>query len=143
MSELSWTRKYRPKLMEEYIGNDAMKGKIAKLLEVNKLPQMMLFKGSPGTGKTTMARLLAKALMCERPVNGKACGGCETCRRMDEDYIQTGKSPRGIPVMEYDITKMNKREDATNIVSRMQKRTLGDTKRVFILDEVQRATKEA
>ncbi|MGN4723835.1 ATP-binding protein [Bacillus cereus group sp. MYBK15-3] len=143
MSELSWTRKFRPKLMEEYIGNSTMKGKIARLLEVGKLPQMMLFKGDPGTGKTTMARLLAKALMCERPVNGKACGGCDTCTRMDEDYIQTGKSPRGISVYEYDITKMNKREDATNIVSRMQKRTLGDTKRVFILDEVQRATKEA
>ncbi|PGT90052.1 ATP-binding protein [Bacillus thuringiensis] len=143
MSELSWTRKYRPKLLTEYIGNEALKGKIAKLLEVGKLPQTILFEGDPGTGKTSMARLVAKDLLCERPVNGKACGGCGTCQRMDAEYIETGKTPRGVAVSEYDITKMNRREDAEGIVSRMKQRTLTDTKKVFILDEVQRATKEA
>lgn len=143
MANLAWTQKYRPKILEEYIGNDALKGRVTKLLELNKLPQMVLLQGSPGTGKTTMARLFAKALLCERPVNGKACGGCTTCQRMDAEYIETGKAPRGVPVTEYDITNTNRREDAEAIVSRMKQRTLTETRKVFILDEVQRATKEA
>lgn len=138
----SWTRKYRPKSLEEYIGNDYVKGNIKALISRDKLPPTLLFEGERGTGKTSMARLLAKAIMCETPVNGSSCNTCQTCSRFDE-YLETGVTPRGLQVYEYDITKVNRRDDATVIVDRMTARVVGRRKRVYILDEIQRATPEA
>lgn len=140
---LQWTQKYRPTKLMEYIGNEHTKEKIRVLTERGRLPQTILLQGEKGTGKTTMARLMAKSLMCLTPIKGESCGECKSCKQLDVDYIRGGVAPRNMPVYEFDITKMNKREDATGIVARMAKRTFGSEKRVFILDEMQRATPEA
>lgn len=140
---LKWTMKYRPKILDEYIGNEFVKGKITKLIDINKLPQTIMFEGPRGTGKTTMARLLAKTLMCESPVHGHACTKCSTCQKLDADYIEVGVAPKGLDLYEYNITKMNTREDAKKIEQKMSQKTMSGKKRVFILDEMQRASKEA
>lgn len=141
--KLSFTRKYRPKTTKNYIGNDALINKLNKLHELDKLPQTILFNGLRGTGKTTLARLEAKNLLCLEPVDGKACEQCTHCQQLDEKFIEEGVVPRNIPVFEYKINELNKREDAQEIVNKMSKRSVMDNKRVFILDEIQRATKEA
>lgn len=143
VSRINWARKYRPSILEDYIGNDALKGRISKLIREDTLPQNILLEGSSGTGKTTMARLMSKSLLCRDRQEGVACGVCSTCVAMDEQYILTGKQPRNINVFEYDIGKSNTVASANEIVGRMAQNVIGNTVRVFILDEIQRATKEA
>lgn len=63
-TNINWSRKYRPNVLQDYIGNDALKGRINKLIKESTLPQNILLEGSSGTGKTTMARLMAKSLLC-------------------------------------------------------------------------------
>lgn len=142
-NKLSWTRKYRPTTFNDYIGNESTKSKVQLLNSKNRLPQTILLEGERGTGKTTLARLIAKSLMCLEPVEGEACGECKSCEQLDENYILNGKAPRNMSVEEIDITKMNTREHATTIVANMSKRSFRSEKRVFILDEMQRATNEA
>lgn len=142
-TNINWSRKYRPNVLQDYIGNDALKGRINKLIKESTLPQNILLEGSSGTGKTTMARLMAKSLLCRDRQDGVACGECQACKLMDEQYILTGKQPRNMNVFEYDIGKSNTVANANDIVSRMSQNVLGGATRVFILDEIQRATKEA
>lgn len=142
-TSLNWSRKYRPNVLQDYIGNEALKGRINKLISENTLPQNILLEGSSGTGKTTMARLMAKSLLCRGRQDGEACGECQACKLMDEQYILTGKQPRNMNVFEYDIGKSNTVANANDIVGRMSQNVLGGAVRVFILDEIQRATKEA
>lgn len=143
MSEnINWARKYRPKELNEYIGNTSLKNRVGMLIGRGTLPQNVLLEGSSGTGKTTMARLMSKSLLCE--TEGEIpCGECRTCVELDEKFILTGKQPRNINVYEYDIGKSNTVSDANSIVARMRQSTIGGGKRVFILDEIQRATKDA
>lgn len=81
-------------------------------------------------------------MSCENPNEGQACEECSTCQRIN-DYLETGKSPRNTTIYEYDITKLNRRDDATEIVTKMSQRFIGEGKRIYILDEIQRATPEA
>lgn len=140
---IAWTRKYRPKVLRDYLGNKSAKTNIQKLIETNKLPQTILISGERGTGKTSLARLIAKSLLCESLTSdGEPCETCSSCNSF-ATYFNTGESPRNLNVFEYDITKLNRREDASQIVERMRARTIGSSKRIFILDEIQRATNEA
>lgn len=139
---INWARKYRPKELSDYIGNTSLKNRVGMLIGNDTLPQNVLLEGSSGTGKTTMARLMSKSLLCENDAH-KPCGECLTCTELNDKFILTGKQPRNINVYEYDIGKSNTVSDANNIVSRMRQSTIGGGKRVFILDEIQRATKDA
>lgn len=140
---IAWTRKYRPTKLSEYVGNDHTKEKVKALITRGRLPQTILLQGEKGTGKTTMARLIAKSMMCQSVRDGEACGECGSCIQLDDNYIRNGVAPRNMSVYEFDITKMNTRDHATVIVDRMSKRAFGSSKRVYILDEMQRATPEA
>lgn len=141
--DVGWTQKYRPTKLEDYVGNEYTKSKVRALTEQGRLPQTILLQGERGTGKTTMARLIAKSLMCLEPTGGQSCGNCERCIQLDENFIKTGIAPRNMSIHSYNMTDMNTREDATGIVAKMGRRTFGNEKQVFILDEVQRASPEA
>lgn len=140
----SWDRKYRPTTWESYIGNEGIKTRLSLALEKNKLPQSLMLEGPRGTGKTTMARLLSKSLKCLNPQHGVACGVCNNCKYLDDNYILTGGSGGSkLAIEEIDITKMNSVDDAKAIIDRMTKVGIMHTTRVFILDEMQRASKQA
>src|SRR5699024_4285733 len=113
------------------------------LIEYDKLPQTLMFFGEKGTGKTTIARLLVKNLMCDSPVQGKACGKCSKCDKLDNTYITTGKAPQYTMVKELNIADLRGVADAEQIVQDMKKKVAFNKKRVFILDEMQQASKEA
>lgn len=140
---VKWASKYRPKVLEDYVGNTSLKGRISKLITEDKLPTNILLEGSSGTGKTTMARLMAKSLLCESRVDGMACGECGICKALDDRFILKGEQPRGVNVFEFDIGKSNSVDDANEVVEMMGRGVVGNPVRVFILDEIQRATKSA
>lgn len=140
MAENVWNRKYRATNFETYVGNSSLKGQLQTLLEKDKLPSTLMFHGSAGSGKTSMARILAKNMMCQDPQNGLACGVCSTCALLDEEFIQTGNQVHGIPIYAYDIASMSSVDDMTDIVQRMRR---GRGKRIFILDEIQESSTRA
>ena len=140
MAENVWNRKYRATNFETYVGNSSLKGQLQTLLEKDKLPSTLMFHGSAGSGKTSMARILAKSMMCQDPQNGLACGECSTCTLLDEEFIQTGNQVHGIPIYAYDIASMSSVDDMTDIVQRMRR---GRGKRIFILDEIQESSTRA
>lgn len=140
---IQWTQHYRPKTLSEYIGNEHMKNRLKKLIEFEKVPQTIMFYGEKGTGKTTIARLLVKNLMCDHTVQGEACGECKKCERLDNSYLTTGKAPQNMMVKELNIADLRGVADAEEIVKDMNKNVGFNKKRVFILDEMQQASKEA
>ena len=77
-------RKWRPKTFDEVIGQEHITRTLKKQVETGRLSHAYLFVGTRGTGKTTCARILAKAVNCENPQNGNPCGKCASCRAIDE-----------------------------------------------------------
>lgn len=140
MAESVWNRKYRATDFTTYVGNSSLKGQLQTLLEKDKLPSTLMFHGSAGSGKTSMARILAKSMMCQDPQNGLACGECSTCTLLNEEFIQTGNQVHGIPIYAYDIASMSSVDDMTDIVQRMRR---GRGKRIYILDEIQESSTRA
>lgn len=140
MAENVWNRKYRATDFTTYVGNSSLKSQIQTLLSKDKLPNTLLFHGTAGSGKTSMARILAKSMMCEQPQEGLACGECNTCTLLDAEFIQTGNQVHGIPIYAYDIASMSSVDDMSDIVQRMRR---GRGKRIFILDEIQESSTRA
>ncbi|MBE6707324.1 MAG: AAA family ATPase, partial [Ruminococcaceae bacterium] len=76
-------RKWRPQTFDDVCGQDHITSILKYETENNKFSHAYLFCGSRGTGKTTCAKILAKALNCENPVNGSPCNECASCRTID------------------------------------------------------------
>lgn len=133
--ELPFHRKYRPKRFSEYIGNTKIKTTaISFLKDINK-PQVVLMSGPAGSGKTTMARLLAKEYSCENrdPVVG-ACGKCNNCLDMDT-FIETGDAGNLTSTQEIDVTDSNKRQDIDNLLEDASTPSFYGEWKIYILDE--------
>lgn len=143
MSE-SWANNYRPKTIDEVVGQDRVKRELQTLNKVGKLPQTIILSGSSGSGKTTLAYLIAKMGKCTHlQEDGSPCDSCENCLNIN-NLIEKGKSPIGLEVYTYNISKLNRSEDAEEIVESMSKsNTILGYKRYYILDEIQVASQQA
>ena len=80
MSYLIFARKYRPKTFEEMVGQKAVVQTLQNAIKNNRVAQAYLFSGMRGVGKTTAARILAKALNCKHGPTPTPCNVCESCR---------------------------------------------------------------
>ena len=73
-------RKYRPRSFDDVVGQEHITETLKTQVETGRLSHAYLFVGTRGTGKTTCAKILARAVNCERPVNGNPCNECAACR---------------------------------------------------------------
>ena len=101
MSYEPFALKYRPQVFGDTVGQEAVSGTLRNALREDRVANAFLFAGSRGTGKTSMARILAKALNCADAREGEPCGSCESCdaiaRGHHPDVIEIdGASNRGI-----------------------------------------------
>lgn len=144
MKKTGWSNYYRPKDLKTYTGNAIVKRKIENMISSNRLPQTLLLSGERGCGKTTLARIIAKMLICETPEpNGSACGSCAHCQQMNDNFIAKGNVGPSLNVNEVDITHCRGINEAKDLIAKMRIKPLGNQKKIYILDEVQLATPEA
>ena len=130
-------RKYRPQQFDQVVGQDHVTQTLSREISEGKVAHAYLFAGPRGTGKTTTARLLAKALNCpNRTEAGEPCDNCGSCKS-----VATSSS---MDVIELDAASHNKVEDIRDIrVSVSTVASVSGAKRIFILDEAHMLTKAA
>ncbi|WP_208028240.1 DNA polymerase III subunit gamma/tau [Rhabdothermincola sediminis] len=134
MAYQSLYRRYRPQRFSEVRGQEHLVRALQNAVRENRVGHAYLFSGPRGTGKTSTARILAKVLNCEHPVDGEPCCACESCVA-----IEQGTS---FDVHELDAASNNKVEDIRELVNKAALGTPGRTK-VYILDEVHMLTQAA
>lgn len=128
-------RKWRPKTFSDVSGQEHITTTLLNELSTNRLNHAYLFTGSRGTGKTTCAKILAKAVNCLHPVNGNPCGECEICKGIDSGGI--------LDVTEMDAASNRKIDDIRQIIDEVQFKPSKCKYRVYIIDEVHMLTTEA
>ena len=122
-------RKYRPQRFAELVGQDHVSTALRNAVRDGRVGHAYLFSGPRGTGKTTTARLLAKALNCtNRGDDGDPCGECESCVA-----IADGTS---LDVIEVDAASRSKVDEMRDLLERVAYLSAGGAKKVYILDEV-------
>lgn len=130
MSHLAFARKYRPRTLDQVVGQKAVCALIANALDTNRLAQAYLFTGPRGTGKTTLARIVAKSLNC-RAFNAPTstpCGKCSTCVAIAE-----GNS---LDVREIDGATNNGVDAVKSLLSGIATSPAESRFKVYIIDEV-------
>ena len=116
----------RPTTLDQVVGQEKIKGQLKGVIESGNIPNAFLLTGPRGTGKTTIARIIARTLNCESG-SGEPCGECKSCKD-----IANGTS---YDVIEMDAASNNKVEDVRGIIEKAQYAPMAKYK-IFILDEV-------
>ena len=128
-------RKYRPKNFDELIGQDTIAQTLSLALDSNRLSHAYLFSGLRGSGKTSTARIFAKALICEQGMSHEPCGVCPNCVMAIEN--------RHMDIIEMDGASSRKIDDIRDLVEQTKYRPASARYKIFIIDEVHMLTKEA
>ncbi|MCS3902375.1 DNA polymerase-3 subunit gamma/tau [Methylohalomonas lacus] len=128
MSYQVLARKWRPHRFEDVVGQEHVLRALANALDSDRLHHAYLFTGTRGTGKTTLARILAKCLNCEQGVSSTPCGECDTCRSVDEG--------RFVDLIEVDAASRAKVDETRDLMDNVQYAPSVGRFKVYLIDEV-------
>ena len=128
MSYTALYRKFRPTTFDDVKGQDHIVTTLRNQIKAGRIGHAFLFTGTRGTGKTTSAQILARAVNCEAPVEGNPCGVCPMCRS-----IASGTS---MNVIEIDAASNNGVDNIREIVEEVRYSPTEGKYKVYIIDEV-------
>ena len=128
-------RKWRPRLFEELVGQSHVVTALVNALDTERLHHAYLFTGTRGVGKTTLARILAKAINCETGITSKPCGKCGACTQID--------AGRFVDLLEVDAATNTKVDEMRELLDTAQYMPVSGRFKVYIIDEVHMLSKHA
>ena len=135
MAHIALYRTWRPQSFEDFVGQMHIIRTLQNALKENKLSHAYLFSGPRGTGKTTVAKILAKAINCERGLVEQPCNECDTCKRITEGSI--------MDVIEMDAASNRGIDEIRDLRDMVKFAPTEVRKKVYIIDEVHMLTTEA
>lgn len=127
--------KYRPRLFKDLIGQESVSQTLSLALDSQKIGNAYLFSGLRGSGKTSSARIFARALQCDRGVSSSPCGECANCKASLEG--------RHLDIIEMDAASNRKIDDIRDLIEQTRYNPSMGRFKIFIIDEVHMLTKEA
>ena len=128
MSYVALYRKFRPDTFEDVKGQEAIVTTLKNQIKSNRVGHAYLFCGTRGTGKTTIAKIMAKAVNCENPVDGSPCGECEMCKKIS--------AANSMNVIEIDAASNNGVDNIREIIDEVTYSPTEGKYKVYIIDEV-------
>ncbi len=135
MAYLALYRKYRPKTFDEVIGQNHITTSLKNQIANDQISHAYLFCGTRGTGKTSVAKIFAKAINCEHPVNGSPCGKCKTCISLND--------PSNLDILEIDAASNNRVDEIRDLREKVKYQPVNGKYKVYIIDEVHMLTDSA
>ncbi len=135
MAYLAIYRRFRPTSFQKVIGQDHIVQTLINQIKSDRIGHAYLFCGARGTGKTTAAKIFARAINCENPQNGSPCGECEACKSLLD--------PANLDILEIDAASNNKVDNVREIRDKVQYPPVAGKYKVYIIDEVHMLTTEA
>jgi DNA polymerase-3 subunit gamma/tau len=128
MSYLVLARKWRPRTFDQLVGQDHVRRALTNALDSGRIHHAFLFTGTRGVGKTTIARIFAKSLNCEKGVSSTPCGECSTCTDID--------AGRFVDLLEVDAASRTKVDDTRELLDNVQYSPARGRYKVYLIDEV-------
>lgn len=135
MSYLAIYRRFRPSTFDKMVGQEHVVQTLVNQINSDRIGHAYLFCGARGTGKTSAAKIFARAINCLHPVNGSPCGECEVCKALLD--------PANLDILEIDAASNNKVENIREIRDKVQYPPVSARYKVYIIDEVHMLTTEA
>ncbi|MGH8370510.1 MAG: DNA polymerase III subunit gamma/tau, partial [Gammaproteobacteria bacterium] len=135
MSYQVLARKWRPRNFAEMVGQEHVLKALVNALDHDRLHHAFLFTGTRGVGKTTIARILAKSLNCEKGVSSKPCGECSACIEID--------AGRFVDLIEVDAASRTGVDDTRELTDNVQYAPTRGRYKVYLIDEVHMLSKNA